>query len=694
VRGAYLAGSIDISQFQIVAGQSQIDLTAHYDHAPGNLRAGNASFHVNSSRIDLAHIRNIQMRRPGLGGTLQITGHGDGTLREGAPQIAFRDLSVNVDATGIRDQNENFGDLKLAASQAGDNKIDFALDSNLAGASIHGRGAAELTAGYPLTAQLSFNNILYSHIAKLMGGSGLEQPGVEAAVDGQASVTGPALDVDQLRATLQLTRMNITANSNPGQSQPILIANQGPVTLTLDHGSIQVQNAHISGSQVDVQVAGSASLPNKTLALTVNAKIGLGVLPNFDRDIYSSGDVSLDATVRGTISQPVTNGQVVLRDAAFNYSGMPNGISNANGTAVFSGTNASIRNLTAESGGGQLTITGFAQYSDTSRFGLRVKATHVRTRVQEGASIVSSADLQVAGTSRNSVISGTAVIDQVNYNPQTDIALLLSRGTPQVETDSTPTKLLQNMRLDVRVRTSSGLAVRADIAQGVSATADLRLQGTVLRPGVRGLVTVNEGTLVFFGSSYKVDNGTITFYNPLQIEPILDISLETETQGVNVVVRVTGPIYNLKLSYTSNPPLQFQEIVGLLAGGRTPTSDPTLLANQPQVPQSSFGQMGESAALGEAVTNPMAGRLQRVFGISQLKVDPAFQGGSEIPTARLELQQRISNNLTFTYTSALDDPNGEIVKIEWAFDPKWSAVATRDQNGIFSVNFLYKRQFR
>ena len=34
-----------------------------------------------------------------------------------------------------------------------------------------------------------------------------------------------------------------------------------------------------------------------------------------------------------------------------------------------------------------------------------------------------------------------------------------------------------------------------------------------------------------------------------------------------------------KWSYTSEPPLQFQEIVSLLATGRTPTSDPTLLAN-------------------------------------------------------------------------------------------------------------------
>ena len=45
------------------------------------------------------------------------------------------------------------------------------------------------------------------------------------------------------------------------------------------------------------------------------------------------------------------------------------------------------------------------------------------------------------------------------------------------------------------------------------------------------------------------------------------MSLETKTQGVDVVLKVTGPIDNMKLSYTSDPPLQFQEIVNLLATG-------------------------------------------------------------------------------------------------------------------------------
>jgi hypothetical protein len=62
--------------------------------------------------------------------------------------------------------------------------------------------------------------------------------------------------------------------------------------------------------------------------------------------------------------------------------------------------------------------------------------------------------------------------------------------------------------------------------------------------------------------------------------------------------------------------------------------------------------------------------------------------------AQMTLQQQIANNLTFTYVTALDNANATTIQAVWTLTPQWSAVATRDQNGIFSVNLLYKRQIR
>jgi translocation and assembly module TamB len=149
----------------------------------------------------------------------------------------------------------------------------------------------------------------------------------------------------------------------------------------------------------------------------------------------------------------------------------------------------------------------------------------------------------------------------------------------------------------------------------------------------------------------------------------------------------------MNLSYTSEPPVQFQEIVGLLAAGKTPTSDPTLLANQPAQPPQSFGQMGESALLSKGLADPISSRLQRVFGVTQFKIDPTFASGSDLPQAQLTLQQQVTTRLTLTYSAALDNPSAQAVRGEFTVSPQWSATATRDQYGIFSFKFLYKRQF-
>ncbi|MEO8131244.1 MAG: translocation/assembly module TamB domain-containing protein [Bryobacteraceae bacterium] len=607
----------------------------------------------------------------------------------------MRDLNADIAARQITAQGKNLGDLTLkAATNAG--RVTFSLDSNLADSTIHGQGNAQLSGDYPMTAEVNFSNVLWSHLEPLLSTTTEQSPGFDAVTEGQLTVNGPALKTDQLRGSLRIARLQLnTIPRTGGSEKQITISNQGPIAATLDRGVVRIDSAHMTGRQTDVNVTGTVSLvQTQPVNLNLSAKTNLEVLRSFDQDIYSSGNIDLGATVRGTLQKPLVNGQLQLQNASINYVDFPNGLSNANGVIVFSDNTATIRSLTAESGGGKVTLSGFATYTDTLRLGLRATANSVRVRTQQGVSIVANAFLNLTGTTESSLASGTITINRITYAPQSDFGSILTRSAPPIQAPGLENPLLDNMRLDIRVRTSTATSIQASLAQNVQLDADIRVRGTAALPGVQGRVVITEGDLVFFGSQYHVSSGTISFYNPTRIEPILDISLETQAKGVKVILTVTGPIDNMKLSYTSDPPLQFQEIVSLLASGKTPTSDPTLLANQPSTPQQSFQQMGASALVSKAVADPVASRLQRVFGVSQLKIDPTFTSGSDLPQARVTLQQQVATNVTFTYVTALDDPNTQIVRVEWALSPQWSATANRDENGIVSLNFIYKKQFR
>ena len=692
-RATYLAGSIDVQQLQIVAGPSQIDLTARYDHPAGNLQDGNLRFRVNSSGIDLARIKYVQEKRPGIGGILQLAGTGAAEIHEKEPRLLIRDLDANVKANGIAAQGKSFGDATLTANTAG-GKLNFTLDSNIANAVLHGTGSAQLNADYPIDAKLAFSNVTWTRLQDLLGFNNGEPPKFEAVADGQIGLRGPLMKTDQLNGSLQIARLQVNNIPAPGggSARPVILQNQGPISATLDRNLVRIDSAHITGPQTDIQATGTVPLRGQAMNVTVNGNVNLAVLQNFSQDITSSGTVTLATTVRGSIGQPLVNGTLELKNASLNYASLPNGISNANGVVTFNGSSAVVRNMTAESGGGKLTLDGFTTMTDTFRFGLRANASGVRVRLQQGVSIVAEANVRLSGTNDTSVLSGTVTIDRVTYAPRTDLASVLTRAAPPVQSAAVPSPLLENMKLDIQVRSSDATAIQTSLAENLQVDADLHIRGTAASPGVLGRVTITEGQLAFFGATYAVNTGTIAFYNPVRVEPILDLSLETSAKGVDVVLRVTGPVDNMKLSYTSDPPLQFQEIIGLLAAGKAPTSDPTLLANQPSHPPQTFQQMGESALVSKALADPVASQLQRVFGVSQFKIDPTFTNGSALPTAQLTLQQQIASNLTFTYVTPLNSSNTQTIRVEWALNPQWSAVAMRDENGIFSVNFLYKKQ--
>jgi len=103
--------------------------------------------------------------------------------------------------------------------------------------------------------------------------------------------------------------------------------------------------------------------------------------------------------------------------------------------------------------------------------------------------------------------------------------------------------------------------------------------------------------------------------------------------------------------------------------------------------------MGASALVGQALANPVAGRLQRFFGVSRIKIDPQLTGVVS-PQARLTLEQQITPDITFTYITNITRSNPQIIRIEWALNRQWSVVALREENGLFGMDFYYKKLFK
>ena len=700
-----LAGAIDftnrlvnVSSLEVVSPAGRIGLTGSLSHAPSDFTNGKAGLHLTAQRIDLQRVQTIQKSKPGLSGTLRLTADVAADLRKqgGEQQVLLSRLDANGDVAGIEWNKQNFGNLTFQGETKG-NVLSVKMDSDFAKSAIHGTGQVHLQGDYPMQAKLTFANVTYSGVQGFLGPSPEVRPNFDGLVEGQVSVNGPARQSKNLQAELQLSRIELFTTEPAGagnNKKTMTLQNQGPVVVRLDRSIVRVESARMAGPSTNITIGGTVALDQKNaFDLKMNADVNLAVLRDFLRDVDSSGNLIVNSTLRGSFEQPLVNGQIDLKNASINYTDLPNGISNANGVIALNGKTAVIRSLTAESGGGKIAVDGTVSFTGaTATYNVQAKADNVRMRY-EGASVVTKTSLTLTGSTKRSVLAGDVTIERVAYNQQSDIGTMLSGSATPPKAPSASVGPLAGMRLNIRIRTAPDVRFQTSLAQELQATADLNLRGTLESPGMTGRINITRGTLIFFGNKYTVNRGTISFFNATAIQPVLDIDLETSVKSVDVVLGVTGPIDNLKLSYRSDPPLKFDEIIALLATGKTPP-DPTIAAHQPAAPEQSLGQMGESAILSQAVANPIANRLERVFGVTQLKIDPTFTSGSALPQARVTLQQQVTGTITFTYTQDMTQPNSQIIRVEWEMTPRFSAIATRDENGIFGIDFFYKKQFR
>ncbi len=693
----YSSGIVSVPSIDLHTPAGSLALSGSFNHPANDWNAGALNVKLTSSDIQLGKIAHVELEKPGFDGTLHLAADLSATLRDeqGKPALLISNLNADASAAALHVNKTALGGLNFTARTAGSD-LKFKLDSDIAKTQIHGAGEAQLSGDYALRATLSFANIRYSNLAPLIATPTTAPPPYEALVEGSASVNGPLADVDKLAGRLELTNLDVRTKPNASATgspslRSVELHNNGPVVVSLNRDIVQIDQLHIAGRDTAVNASGSLDLKDATdpLDLHVDAKLDLGLLQDADRDFYSSGLVSMNTSIRGSFSAPRANGEIRLTNANINHAESPNGLSNANGVILLNGTNATIQSLNGESGGGKVSASGFVGLgAGTPNFNLQAAASRVRVRYS-GISATSNATLTLTGNVKRSLLAGTISIERIAYASSSDAGSLLSAASIPPSAPSSPSVLLSGMRLAVHIVTAPDIQVSSTYTNRLSVLANLTLRGTAEIPGMLGRVTVTDGQLVFFGNTYTVNTGTINFYDPTAILPVLNISLETVAQGVNVTIGATGSINDLKLSYRSDPPLSFEQIVQLLATNTTP-SNPIIAAHQPSPASQSLSQMGESAVLGQAVANPLASRVQRVFGLSQFKIDPSFTGQSGNPSARVTLQQKIASNITFTYITDVQQTNAQIVRVQWDLTSNMSAVALRDYNGNVSVEMFYK----
>ena len=645
----------------------------HLDFS-GSYLGSKLEIQVQTNNFVLSHVQGIS----GVDGTLAL----HATVAGDIENRTFRPIAVDgsVALTDAGFSGKTIGNA-TGRMRTANGRVRLDFQGNLRQSPFSGSASVGLEEGNPVDGMV--------HLSKLQCGDCLPVA-IPAIVSGSGSLEFQGKLLDWRRWTLRGRADELRIEA---KAFPFALHSTAPTKFEFSRGAVMLDRLELAGTDTTLRVSGTAD--PKQMNLSADGTFSLKTLQLLDNNIETAQGVALlHASARGAIQKPTLAGTMQIRGGAIGLRGFANGLTKLNGALVFDQDRATIQNLTAEAGGGKLSLAGFVTFGGTSplAYHLESHAEETRLRYANGVSVTTNANLRLTGTNKNSLLSGTARISHIVLNPNADIGNLLTNVATGALTPANQRPFASGLQFDVAIESAPNLVINTTLSRNVEAAISLRLHGTPEHPLLLGTISANQGDIRVFGGRYTINRGEVTFQNATRIEPVLDLDLGTQARGINVDLTISGTLSHLNISYRSDPPLQPRDIIALLTVGRTPqeaanvqtsqvSNDTTALASNP------------SSVLGQALAPP-SGRLSKLFGVTNIKLDPLVQGLTNTPQSRLTLEQQISRAITVTYVTNLEQTSEQIFRLEWAINRQYSIIALRDNNGEFGVDLQYKKRFK
>lgn len=640
--------------------------------ASGNYDIHSGRFQLNAqgSGIDLSRLQHLKQFGT-VTGSLGFSISGSGTADD--PR-----LQAQGSLAGLTVGGEAVGNVQMQAHTA-DRLATYDLSTHFESAKLTAHGQTALNADYTTRANLEFAQFNIAGLLRMAKVPGLTG---ESQLAGTLNVEGPLAHPDKMRGDLRLQNLAITLAG-------VQLHGDGPLHAVLANSRIALDPLHIVGDQTDLRAQLGLDLNGRRqLDLAASGSINLKLAETLDPDLTASGTTTFQIEAHGPLANPGMRGRVEFQNASLALEDLPNSLSHLQGTLEFNQNRLEVRSLTATTGGGQLSVTGYLAYQHGIFADLAVTGRGVRIRYPQGVSSLADANLQLQGTQNNLLLSGGIMITRFSISQDMDITALASR-TSKVQPVVSPDAPSNHVRLDVRIQSSPQLNFQNAFAK-LAGDVDLRLRGTVAAPSLLGRISVTEGNALIAGTRYELQRGDITFTNPVRIEPNIDLNATARVEDYDITLGLHGSPEKMAVSYRSDPPLPEADVVALLALGRT--------QNQRQI----YGQQQEQASanpttdalLGGALNATVSSRVQKLFGAGSVKVDPTYLGALGNSTTRITVEEQLGKSVTLTYATDVNTTAQQLLQAEIAINRHVSLLVARDESGVFSMVIKATRRYR
>jgi autotransporter translocation and assembly factor TamB len=452
---------------------------------------------------------------------------------------------------------------------------------------------------------------------------------MDARVSATLGLDVTALALDGLRGTLVLDEASLTAAGVP-------ITQARPARMSIAGGTLSFDDVAFSAG-TPVVIGGTVAFRRETeLNVTLTGTPGLRPFSVLSPAMAVDGAAVLDLKVTGTPQAPLVNGRIDLDDAEVVMRDPRVIASDITGPILFNGDRVTLGNLRGFLNGGDFEASGTARVLgvDVATGEFTFQARGVAVEYPENVDSEIDALLQFA-PGATPTLKGDVRILRGAYRATISLPALVAfnatRTVPRVGARLLRSAAARSDGLDRR-RHHHRQQLRPFRSRGQRAAAGHRRP-----PAVTGRAELREGGEVFMlGGLYRLNESTIAFSNPNAIEPDMNISMVTRSNGADQTLTLSGTLDKLQTSVVSSDPNADVSLAALFVGG-----DTTLDRNDALRLLSGelLGVTGRAIGLDSL-------RLERGFSGDEVRQDPGLVADlGQDPATRLTLSKQLSSDV-------------------------------------------------
>jgi hypothetical protein len=489
-----------------------------------------------------------------------------------------------------------------------------------------------------------------------------------------------------------------------------LTATHTPIAVAWRTMGLEIEDLGLAGDGVTLNLFGRVAADGD-LQFAVQGDIAVRTVAAELPWLGESGGMfSFFADVAGTAASPDLSGGAVVDGLDVSLPELGLSLTDLSGEAIFSGGQILIDRVHSGVGGGTLTAEGFARLDGTQVTTLVLDGRITDVTVEKfGARASLSGELQVRGKPQAPLISGDLIVGELLYDqpikPDTLGRKRLPREVPPGTTEAA------GARLDLRLQAPETIQIHNNLLD-LRLGGEVNLLGPVASPGLLGTLTGSNGTFHLRDRDLRLNAVSVTFVDPEGIAPVLDVQGETVLRGLYasafqsgerperfeaggarnyyVTFNVSGPVDDLTIRASSNPPLDENFILAALMGGTI------------------GGEVGEAATdrllslvtgglrkgLGATpVAKLVEEPIERLLSFDRIDIDPFAVSRTNVVSPRLTLGKDLSERLALIYSTSFIANEEPVIELQYRLSDAWQLLGNKNEIGSLGADLRYEFRF-